>query len=115
MFSFSDYTVGANTSAKVGCIINLSIYTALVAEFANSTNRVGNGFAILCLFLFAVFYGGCLDASSYVYCSEIFSNAVRAHGMGFSISGLFLSNIREFPFLPISLELAPPPPPQKKS
>lgn len=71
------------------------LYTALVAEFANSTNRVGNGFAILALFLFAVFYGF-LDAASYVYCSEIFPTSVRAHGMGFAVSGLFLSNIRKF-------------------
>ncbi|OAP57937.1 hypothetical protein AYL99_08675 [Fonsecaea erecta] len=77
----------------VGCIVVLSVYTALVAEFANSQNRVGNGFAILCLFLFAVFYGGALDASSYVYCTEIFPTSVRAHGVGFSVSGLFLSNI----------------------
>ncbi|POR32522.1 Sugar transporter [Tolypocladium paradoxum] len=88
-----NYQPQANINGKIGCIINLSVYTALVAEFADTTNGVGNGFAILCLFLFAVFYGGCLDASSYVYCSEIFPNSVRAHGVGFSISGLFLSNI----------------------
>ncbi|KAL4862345.1 hypothetical protein BDV12DRAFT_190475 [Aspergillus spectabilis] len=81
------------TIGMVGCIVVLSIYTALVAEYASTDNHNGNAFAILCLFLFAVFYGGCLDASSYVYVSEIFPNSVRAHGVGFSISGLFLSNI----------------------
>ncbi|KAL2824696.1 general substrate transporter [Aspergillus pseudoustus] len=80
-------------TGMVGCAVVLSIYTALVAEYADTDNRVGNAFAILCLFLFAVFYGGCLDASSYVYVSEIFPNSVRARGVGFSISGLFLSNI----------------------
>lgn len=78
---------------QIGCIVDLSVYTALVARYSDTDNRVGNGFAILCLFLFAVFYGGCLDASSYVYCSEIFPTSVRAHGIGFSVSGLFLSNI----------------------
>ena len=72
-----------------------------MAEFANTTNRVGNGFAILALFLFAVFYGF-LDAASYVYCSEIFPTAVRAHGMGFAVSGLFLSNICKFRLLGIA-------------
>lgn len=84
----------ANQACQVGCVINLSVYAALISQFANTTSRVGNAFAILCLFLFAVFYGGCLDASSYVYCSEIFPTSVRAHGVGFSISALFLSNIR---------------------
>ncbi|CAK7207156.1 hypothetical protein SEUCBS139899_009964 [Sporothrix eucalyptigena] len=80
------------TFGIAGCIADLILYTALVAEFANTTNRVGNGFAILALFLFAVFYGF-LDSASYVYCSEIFPTSVRAHGMGFAVSGLFLSNI----------------------
>lgn len=74
-------------------MVVLTVYTALVAQYAATGNRIGNAFAILCLFLFAVFYGGCLDASSYVYVSEIFPNSVRARGVGFSISGLFLSNI----------------------
>ena len=33
------------------------------------------------------------DASSYVYCSEIFPTGVRAHGLGTSIAGLFGSTL----------------------
>lgn len=77
----------------------MSCYTAFVATYAGTNNRVGNAFAIVLLFFFAIPYAGCLDASSYVYCSEIFPTAFRAHGVGFSVSGLFLSNIGEFKFL----------------
>lgn len=69
----------------------------MVASFAGGTNKVGNGFGVFFLFLYAVFYGGCLDASSYVYVSEIFPTAIRTRGVGFSVSGLFLSNLGESP------------------
>lgn len=34
-----------------------------------------------------------MDASSYVYCSEIFPTSVRAQGLGTSIIGLFASTL----------------------
>lgn len=68
-------------------------YTAMVAEYAGTSNRVGNAMRVFFIFAFMTPYAGCLDASSYVYCSEIFPTAIRAHGVGFSVSGLFLSNI----------------------
>lgn len=77
----------------IGCVSVLCCYTAVVATYAGTSNRVGNAFGVFFIFLFMVPYAGCLDASSYVYCSEIFPTAIRAHGVGFSISGLFLSNI----------------------
>lgn len=49
------------------------------------------------IFLYMLPYAGCLDASSYVYCSELFPTVIRAHGVGFSVSGLFIANISEFP------------------
>ena len=38
-------------------------------------------------------YGGCLDATSYVFCAEIFPTHIRAKGLGFGISILFLTVI----------------------
>ena len=35
------------------------------------------------------FFGGSMDASSYVYASELFPTSIRANGAGFSISALF--------------------------
>jgi hypothetical protein len=48
---------------------------------------------VLFLFLFVTFYGGSQDASSYVYCAEIFPTGVRAQGLGTSIAGLFASTL----------------------
>jgi hypothetical protein len=68
------------------------IETALVAHYGGvgNTNKVGSGFAVLFIFLFATFYGSGLDVSSYVYCCEIFPTNIRAKGVGVSVAGLFL-------------------------
>ena len=69
----------------------MCIETAMVAEYAGGSNRAGNAMGVLFLFLFVTFYGCSQDASSYVYCSEIFPTGVRAQGLGTSIAGLFAS------------------------
>jgi MFS family permease len=65
----------------------------MVATFGGTTNRVGNGFGVFFLFLFVFFYGGSMDATSYVYCSELFPTQIRAQGTGFSVAGLFTATL----------------------
>lgn len=45
-------------------------------------------------------YGCCVDATTYVYCSEIFPSHIRARGVAFSLSILFLTAL-------VYLEAAP--------
>ena len=45
------------------------------------------------LFLFVTFYGSTMDATSYVYCSELFPTPLRAQGTGFSVAGLFTATL----------------------
>lgn len=77
----------------IGCSLSLSGFAAMVAQFAGSPNKLGNGFGVFFLYLFVTFYGGTLDASSYVYCAEIFPTSIRAQGVGFSVSGLFIMTL----------------------
>jgi MFS family permease len=81
------------TTGLCGCTVMMIFETAMVATYAGTTNRAGNAAGVLFLFLYVTFYGGCLDASSYVYCSEIFPTGVRAQGLGTSIMGLFGSTL----------------------
>ncbi|KIX09800.1 uncharacterized protein Z518_00881 [Rhinocladiella mackenziei CBS 650.93] len=76
----------------IGCVFVLAVENALIAHYGGpeNTNKVGSGFALLLIFLFATFYGCGLDVSSYVYCCEIFPTCVRAKDVGFSIAGLFV-------------------------
>lgn len=53
-----------NNVNQTGCLIALSLETAMVAKFGGTTNKVGEGFGVLFLFIFVVFYAGCLDACS---------------------------------------------------
>ncbi|RKK27588.1 hypothetical protein BFJ66_g16131 [Fusarium oxysporum f. sp. cepae] len=76
-----------------GCALALSCFTAMVATFGGTENRTGNAFGVFFLFLFVFFYGGSMDATSYVYCSEIFPTSVRAQGNGFSVAGLFSATL----------------------
>jgi MFS family permease len=77
----------------IGCVGSVICYTAMIAEYSGTTNLVGNGFGVFFLFLFVTFYGGCLDATSYVYCAEIFPTHHRATGMGISILTQFCTTL----------------------
>jgi MFS family permease len=75
----------------IGCAICVTIEAAMVAKFANGGSKAGNAIGVLFIYLFVTFYGGCIDVSMYVYCSEIFPTLIRAQGVGFSVSGLFVA------------------------
>ncbi|KAK5167528.1 uncharacterized protein LTR77_007227 [Saxophila tyrrhenica] len=77
----------------MGCVAMITIYTAMVAEYAGTDNRAGNAMGVLFLFLFVTFYGASQDASSYVYCAEIFPTGVRAQGLSIAIATLFGSTL----------------------
>lgn len=77
----------------IGCSLSLSGFAAMVAEFSGTSNKIGNGFGVFFLYLFVAFYGGSMDASSYVYCAEIFPTSIRAQGVGVSVSGLFIMTL----------------------
>ncbi|KAK5209652.1 hypothetical protein LTR47_009050 [Exophiala xenobiotica] len=76
-----------------GAACSLICFTAMVATYGGTDNRIGNGFGVFFLFLFVFFYGGSMDATSYVYCSEIFPTPLRAQGTGFSVAGLFTATL----------------------
>ena len=77
----------------IGCSLALSGFAAMVAEYSGTSNKIGNGFGVFFLYLFVTFYGGSMDASSYVYCAEIFPTSIRAQGVGVSVSGLFIMTL----------------------
>jgi hypothetical protein len=71
----------------------MSVETALVARFAGSDNKVGNGFAVLFLFLFVAFYAACIDNTAFVFCAEIFPTTYRAKGVSLGLFVYYLSSI----------------------
>ncbi|CAK7234124.1 hypothetical protein SCUCBS95973_008828 [Sporothrix curviconia] len=77
-----------------GCMVSLAIETALDAEYTGVTedrNEAGLRAGVFFLFLYITFYGCCIDANTFVYCSEIFPLHFRSYGTAWSLSILFLS------------------------
>ncbi|EED21061.1 sugar transporter, putative [Talaromyces stipitatus ATCC 10500] len=90
----NSFTVDRVGRVRAGGILCVSIVAALVAHYGtpDNTNLAGAGAAIAFMFLFVTFYGSCVDASSYIFCSEIFPTHIRAQGVGMATSGVFLMN-----------------------
>ncbi|KAJ5398588.1 hypothetical protein N7465_009077 [Penicillium sp. CMV-2018d] len=88
----------------LGGAIAVSCEAAMVAEFSGTQNKVGNGFGVFFLFLFVTFYGGCLDATTYVYSVEVFPTHVRGLGMGISIFTQFCATLVYTQVAPIAFD-----------
>ncbi|KAJ6187287.1 general substrate transporter [Penicillium mononematosum] len=68
-----------------GCLINLCIFAAMVAEVQKEP-RIGLvGVGMTALFTFLVFYAFGVDAATYVYAGEIFPGHIRSKGMALSV------------------------------
>jgi MFS family permease len=67
----------------------LVLFTGLSATYAGTDNQAGQGVAVASLYLFITFYALCVDATSYIYCAEIFPTSLRSQGMAASIFALF--------------------------
>ncbi|TPX13575.1 uncharacterized protein E0L32_006046 [Thyridium curvatum] len=79
-----------------GCVVFVIIEAAIVKNYGSSTNKAALAAGVAMLFGFITFYGGFVDTTIYVYCSEIFPTHIRSKGMGWSLAIFFLSTL---PFL----------------
>jgi len=86
-----------------GCMVTLSLECAMFAQFGGTDDRVGNSLGVFFIFCYIFFYAAGIDATSYVYCSEIFPNHVRSEGMAWSMIGTFLSTILYLEVGPVAL------------
>jgi len=87
-----------------GCTVANIFECALQAEFLGSTNKAGQRAAIFFIFFFVVFWSSCLDASQFLYLSEIFPMHIRAEGMALGMSGIYLADIIVLVAGPIALD-----------
>lgn len=73
----------------IGIIITTSVMSAMIALYAGTSNKAGNGIGVLFMFLYLSFQGTFCDTTMYVYVSEIFPTDIRSIGIGFSLFGQF--------------------------
>ncbi|KAF2099240.1 MFS sugar transporter [Rhizodiscina lignyota] len=87
-----------------GILVALICETALQATYLGGTNRAGQNAAIFFIFLFITpFWSTFIDASQFLYVSEIFPTHIRAQGTAFSMMGLYLADIIVLVAGPIAL------------
>ncbi|KPM38696.1 hypothetical protein AK830_g7864 [Neonectria ditissima] len=77
----------------VGCIVALIGECITVSIFQRTGARSAASAAVFFLFLHIGVFTLSIDATTYIYASEIFPTPVRAKGLAVSVSGLFLATI----------------------
>ncbi|KAL2823394.1 general substrate transporter [Aspergillus cavernicola] len=81
------------TAGLAGCVAALVRECICLALFEGTSNKAGNSAAVFFLYLHLAIYGSCLDGSTYVFASEIWTPHLRAKGFTISVSGLFLGSL----------------------
>ncbi|KAI0451603.1 putative MFS monosaccharide transporter [Xylaria acuta] len=80
--------------AGVACVIVTEIYSAVLQrEFQHTDNRVGKGFAILGIYIFAVCYYGLINSVTWLYGSEIVPFFIRSKIVGMSAVAHYTINV----------------------
>ncbi|VUC26575.1 unnamed protein product [Clonostachys rosea] len=77
----------------IGCAISLLGVSIMVALYGGTTNTGGNSAGVFFLYLHLTFYATCMDASTYVYGSEIWPTHLRGKGFAISCAGLFVGSL----------------------
>lgn len=71
-------------------VLCMSMECILVGLYSGTDNKGGNSAAVFFIFLHLFFYGGTVDANTYVYATEIWPTHIRSKGTALSTSGLFV-------------------------
>ncbi|KAK5701132.1 hypothetical protein LTR17_022854 [Elasticomyces elasticus] len=76
-----------------GCVVALIGECITVSVYQRTGQRAAASAAVFFLFLHIAAFSSSVDATSYIYASEIFPTPARAKGMSISVSGLFVATI----------------------
>ncbi|KIW15772.1 hypothetical protein PV08_05822 [Exophiala spinifera] len=76
-----------------GCLLALMGECITVSFFQSSGSRGAASGAVFFLFAHITVFVLCVDATTYIYASEIFPTPLRAKGLAISCSGLFFATI----------------------
>ncbi|KAL2205945.1 general substrate transporter [Sarocladium strictum] len=88
----------------VGCAVSLLGVSIMVALYGGTTNTGGNSAGVFFLYLHLTFYATCMDASTYVYGSEIWPTHLRGKGFAISCAGLFVGSLTLLEAAPTAFE-----------
>lgn len=87
-----------------GILMTLIVECALEAEYLLSTNKAGQRAAVFFIYLFAIFWSSFVDATQYLYLSEIFPTHIRGQGVAVGMFSYFGAAIILLVAGPIALD-----------
>ncbi|KIM94672.1 hypothetical protein OIDMADRAFT_149330 [Oidiodendron maius Zn] len=99
--------LGRRTFLMIGSIsilVCLIFNAALQSQFLGTSNRAGQNASVFFIFLMIVFWSSCLDATQFVYLSEIFPSHLRSQGQAVGMLGWVLSGIVLLVAAPIAMD-----------
>ncbi|KAH9232308.1 hypothetical protein K456DRAFT_1725637 [Colletotrichum gloeosporioides 23] len=80
--------------AGVAWVIVVEIYCAVMQRsFQNTDNRIGKGFAILGIYLFAVGYYSLINPVTWIYGAEVLPISIRSKIMGVAAAAHYIVNV----------------------
>jgi len=77
---------------SIGCTVSVIFLCALTAEFLDTTNKAGLRAAVFFMFFYIFWWCFFIDATQYVYVSEIFPNHLRPQGVALGLSAFYLAS-----------------------
>lgn len=87
-----------------GIVITLTLETIMQAFYLGGTNTAGQKAAVFFIFLFIFFWSSFIDASQFLYLSEIYPTQLRGAGMALGMFGLYSASIILLVAGPIALD-----------
>lgn len=87
----------------IGCTTALIFLAALTAEFLGTTNTAGLNAAVFFVWFYIIWWSFCVDATQYVYVSEIWPNHLRSQGTALGIAVFYLGSEVTLVAAPVAL------------
>lgn len=76
-----------------GIVVALTFECLLQALYAGTTNKAGQRAAVFFIYLFICFWSSCMDASQFLYLSEIWPTEVRGAGTAVGMTSWYCAQI----------------------
>ena len=86
-----------------GCVVALTFLCALTATFLGTNNTAGLNAAVFFIWFYIFWWCFFIDATQYVYVSEIWPNQLRAQGTALGLSAFYLASEVTLVAAPVAL------------
>ncbi len=76
-----------------GIVVSLILEAVMLAKYLGTTNKAGQRAGVFFIYLFTAFWCTCVDATQYLYLSEIFPTYLRGKGVAVGMVSYYCASI----------------------